>query len=129
MSRRPFFPFDRRESVVVPSDQEVPPMVDALFRKLDLIQKLVETLMPTMQDLRDAVQRNTNANQSIMLVLQGVSQQLKDAQASNDPNAIQSVIDQLDANTQALANAATANTAAAPQSGGQTPPPAGPPPA
>src|SRR6266404_1234537 len=117
-----FFPFDReRESSVAPMEFEVPPWVDEMFHKLDLIQRDLEKFMATMQDLKDAVTRNTNANSSITLVLQGVVQQLKDAQASGDPAAIQDVITQLDANTKTLADAATANTPVAPAPG--TPPP------
>ena len=110
-----FFPFDReREPSIVPTEFEVPPWVDGMFHKLDLIQKDLEKFMATMQDLKDAVTRNTNAEQSITLVLQGVVQQLKDAQASGDPAAIQDVITQIDANTKTLADAATANTPVAP---------------
>jgi len=94
-----------------------------MFHKLDLIQRDVEKFMATMQDLKDAVTRNTNAEQSITLVLQGVVQQLKEAQASGDPNAIQDVITQIDANTKVLADAATANTpVAAPAAPAPAPP-------
>ncbi len=119
-----FFPFDReREPSIVPTEFEVPPWVDEMFHKLDLIQRDVEKFMATMQDLKDAVTRNTNAEQSITLVLQGVVQQLKEAQASGDPNAIQDVITQIDANTKVLADAATANTpVAAPAAPAPAPP-------
>lgn len=70
--------------------------------------------MATMQDLRDAVARNTSVDDSVIAMLQGISQQLKDAQALNDPQAIQDVITQLDANTQKMTDAVTANTPAAP---------------
>lgn len=70
--------------------------------------------MATMQDLKDAVSRNTSVDASIIALLQGISQQLKDAQAANDPAAIQSVIDQLDANTRSISDAVTANTPASP---------------
>ncbi len=76
-----------------------------------LTQK-VDKIMATMQELRDAVQRNTDIDDSVVTLLQGVSQQLKDAQVQNDPAAIQAVIDQLDANTQHMADAVTANTPA-----------------
>ncbi|SRR6266404_4126 len=78
-----------------------------------LTQK-VDKIMATMQELRDAVQRNTDVDDSVVTLLQGVSQQLKDAQAQNDPVAIQAVIDQLDANTQHMAAAVTANTPVTP---------------
>lgn len=69
--------------------------------------------MATMQELNAAVQRNTDVEASVETMLQGISQQLKDAKASNDPAAIQAVIDQIDANTKRLSDAVTANTPAA----------------
>lgn len=83
--------------------------------KMDLIIDLLERkIMPSMQDLKDSVTRNTSAEQSIVTLLNGISQQLKDAQASSDPQAIQDVITQIDANSKALSDAVTANTSAAP---------------
>lgn len=79
----------------------------------ELILK-VDTLMATMQDLTASVQREADANDAVILLLTGVSQQLKTAQAQNDPTAIQTVIDQIDANTKKLSDAVTANTPAAP---------------
>lgn len=70
-------------------------------------------IMATMQELNAAVQRNTDVEASVETMLQGISQQLKDAKASNDPAAIQAVIDQIDANTKRLSDAVTANTPAA----------------
>ena len=72
--------------------------------------------MATMQDLTASVQRESDANDAVVTLLSGVSQQLKDAKASNDPQAIQTVIDQIDANTKKLSDAVTANTPAAPAS-------------
>lgn len=66
-----------------------------------------------MQELTAAVQRNTDVDDSVLTMISGISQQLKDAQAQNDPAAIQAVIDQLDANTKKMADAVTANTPAA----------------
>lgn len=66
-----------------------------------------------MQELNAAVQRNTDVEASVETMLQGISQQLKDAKASNDPAAIQAVIDQIDSNTKRLSDAVTANTPAA----------------
>lgn len=66
--------------------------------------------MGTMQDLRAAVERNTSVDDSVLAMLEGISQQLKDAQAANDPTAIDEVIRQLDANTQKMTDAVTKNT-------------------
>jgi hypothetical protein len=89
---------------------EAPPEV---MEALSLINSKLESIMATMDDLKAAVQRNSDVDGSITTLLQGLSQQLKDAKASNDPAAIQSVIDQLDANTKTLSDAVTANTPAA----------------
>lgn len=92
----------------------VPPWVEVLQDKMDLILQNQETTMATMDDLKASVARNTAVDTSIVTLLQGISQQLKDAQAQNDPAAIQAVIDQLDANTKTLSDAVTANTPSAP---------------
>lgn len=81
-------------------------------RLLKKILKKEEEIMATMQDLRSAVERNNSLEDSVLVMLQGISQQLKDAQAQNDPKAIQDVIDQLDANNQKMADAVAANTPA-----------------
>ena len=91
---------------------EIPPWADALMRRVDLILTRTGMIMATMQDLRDAVRRNTSVDDSVLAMLQGISQQLKDAQAQNDPQAIQDVINELDANTQKMTDAVTANTPA-----------------
>ena len=70
--------------------------------------------MANMQDLKASVERNTSAEQSVVTLLNGISQQLKDAQAQNDPAAVQAVIDQIDANSKAMSDAVTANTPASP---------------
>jgi uncharacterized protein YoxC len=91
---------------------EIPPWVDALMRRVDLIVSRTGMIMATMQELRDAVRRNTSVDDSVLAMLQGISQQLKDAQAQNDPQAISDLIKELDANTQKMTDAVTANTPA-----------------
>lgn len=94
--------------------EEVLRRLDALQATSGLILETLENvIMPTMDDLKAAVTRNTNVDDSVLALLQGISQQLKDAQASNDPQAIADVIEQLDANTQKMTDAVTANTPSA----------------
>ena len=81
---------------------------------LSQIKEKVSQIMPTMQELRDAVQRNTAVDDSVLAMLQGLVQQLKDAQASGDQAAIGELITALDANTQKMADAVSANTPANP---------------
>jgi hypothetical protein len=93
--------------------EEAPLWAIELQDMMSLINEKLETIMATMDDLKAAVQRNTDVDASVITLLQGIAQQLKDAQAANDPAAIQAVIDQIDANTKALSDAVTANTPAA----------------
>lgn len=92
---------------------EVMRRLDALLDQTGLILDRQELIMASMDDLKAAVSRNTNVDDSVLALLQGISQQLKDAQAANDPQAIADVIAQLDANTQKMTDAVTANTPAA----------------
>lgn len=87
-------------------NEEIATLLKQILKKESLI-------MATMQELQAAVQRNTSVDDSVITLLQGISQQLKDAQAQNDPKAIQDVITQLDADTQKMTDAVTANTPAA----------------
>ena len=94
--------------------KEVRKTIGQLQTAVSNLNQRISTLMATMQDLRDAVARNTSVDDSVLTLLQGISQQLKDAQAQNDPQAIADVIAQLDANTQKMSDAVAANTPAAP---------------
>ena len=78
----------------------------------DKLVKKVNKLMATINDLKAAVERNTSVDDSVLTMLTGLVQQLKDAQANNDPAAIDQLIAQLDANTQKMTDAVTANTPA-----------------
>ena len=99
--------------VHIKPEPEVLRRFDVVIRKLDLMMQRQEYVMATMEDLKAAVTRNTSVDDSVLALLTGISQQLKDAQASNDPQAIADVIAQLDANTQKMTDAVTANTPAA----------------
>ena len=68
--------------------------------------------MATMQDLLAAVNDESTVDDSIITLLDQISQQLKDAQVSNDPAAIQKVIDQVAVNKQKISDAVTRNTVA-----------------
>lgn len=66
--------------------------------------------MATIQELQGAVARVTDAEDAVIVLLKGISQQLKDAQASGDPAAVAAVIEQLDRNTAKLGAAVVENT-------------------
>lgn len=76
----------------------------------DKLVKKVNKLMATMNELRAAVERNTSVDDSVLAMLEGISQQLKDAQAQNDPAAFDEIIRQLDANTAKMTEAVSKNT-------------------
>lgn len=90
---------------------EVMRRLDALDEKIDLILDRQEIIMATMAELEAAVTRNTDVDESVLTLIAGISQQLKDAQG--DPAQIADIIAKLDANTQKMADAVTANTPAA----------------
>jgi len=72
----------------------------------------LEIIMATMADLTAAVARNTDAENSVITLLEGISKHLKDAKASGDPAAIDAAIKALDDNTAKLGAAVVANTPA-----------------
>mgnify|MGYP001609986821 CR=1 FL=1 len=72
----------------------------------------LETIMATMADLTAAVARETDAEDSVLKLLEGISQQLKDAKASGDPAALDAAIAAIDTNTAKLGAAVVANTPA-----------------
>lgn len=66
--------------------------------------------MATMQDILVETHNESDLDDAIITLLNGIVQQLKDAQASNDPAQIQAVIDQIASNKKKLSDAITANT-------------------
>lgn len=64
----------------------------------------------TLDGLTAEVARNTSVEQSALTLIQGLSQQLKDA--GTDPAKLNALVTQLEQNDDALAAAVAANTAA-----------------
>lgn len=87
---------------------------EGVISLLKQILKKESIIMATMNDLVIAIQGNTAIDEGVVILLTGLSQQLKDAQASNDPAALEAAIQQIDANTKKLSDAVIANTPAAP---------------
>lgn len=88
-------------------------LLQDINNKVDLIITKQENIMATIQELQAAVSRVTDAEDSVVVLLKGISQQLKDAQASGNPQAIADVIAKLDANTAKLSAAVVENTPSA----------------
>lgn len=83
------------------------------------IQWRLDKLMATLEEVKQAVQAEGSLEDSIITLLNGIAQQLKDAlSGATLPPAVQQQVDdvfsQLEANKQKLADAVTANTPAAP---------------
>lgn len=78
--------------------------------RLDRVQHLLENIVATMQDLTAKVAECVKVEEGAITLINGLSQQLKDAMAQNNPQAIQTVIDQLDAEKAKLAAAIGSNT-------------------
>jgi hypothetical protein len=93
-----------------------PPELTAYFvRRQDDIPSIlrhVEAVMATLADVKAKVDAQGTVIESAVTLINGISQQLKDALANNDPTAVQAVIDELDAQDQSLAAAVAANTPA-----------------
>jgi hypothetical protein len=80
-------------------------------------------IMTTLQEIKDAVAANTDATKSAELLMDQLHAALEDAVASNDPAALQELLDDIKANTKGLGASVVANTpAAGGGTGGGTPP-------
>lgn len=82
----------------------------------------------SMQDVVDRVEQENTVIDSVVLLLQDLSQRLKNARQNSDPSVLQSVIDAMDAHRQKLAEAVVANTPADEQATEEPSPPDQPPP-
>lgn len=77
---------------------------------LNTIQREIHAMSEAVDKLKAAVEANTNATQSVVTLVQTLAQQIKDA--SDDPAQVVALADSLMQNTQAIADAVTANTPA-----------------
>ncbi len=73
--------------------------------------------MATIADVQAAVTNETTVVGGVVTLLNQLSALLKAAIASNDPAALQAVVDSINANATTLANAVNANTPAASSKG------------
>jgi hypothetical protein len=86
----------------------------SILKSLSQLHKKVDSIMATLQDIANAVAAETTVDNSIVTLLNSIVAELKTAQASNDPNAMATVVSNIQANTAILTAAITANTPAAP---------------
>lgn len=97
-----------------PSTPSPSPLMAAIAGLKTDLQTLKETIMATLADIQSAVAAETTVEQGVVVLLQKLSADLQAAMAANDPTAMQAVVDQINANSAALAAAVTANTPATP---------------
>jgi chromosome segregation ATPase len=107
-----YFDITHHLDIRTTDDPEAMKKLDEILRRLGLIEKSIkqgdEALMADLSALEREVQENSDAVASATSLMEGLSEQLR--QAAGDPAAIQALADELDANTQALAEAVVANT-------------------
>ena len=84
---------------------------------IDLLKQILHKenqIMATIQDVQAAVAAESTVDDSIITLLNGIVQQLKDALATGNPAALDAVVQSIQANTAKLQAAVTANTPATP---------------
>lgn len=79
---------------------------------IQTIQKAEHNIMANLDALTAAVANDTTVDQAIITLLNGLAQQLRDliAQGIIDPVELQSLVDQITANSDAISAAVVANT-------------------
>ena len=85
----------------------------AIVGLLHLVTKGEQHMSQATDNLASAVERETNVVSSVTTLISGLAAQIK--QVSTDPQ-VQALADQINANSDTLAGAVTANTPAAPGS-------------
>lgn len=94
------------------------PGVRQILQLLQQERSQLEGITVSLDTLITAVSDNTTASDSVVVLIQGIVDQLNTAIANGaDPAAVQALVDQLTTNTAELAKAVTDNTPAAPPAG------------
>lgn len=101
--------------VIICSDPPGPPdpRIDRILGLLQTIVTKETAIMATIVDIQNAVAAEKTVEDSVVALLSQISAQLKAAIASNDPAALQAVVDSLNTNAASLSAAVVANTPAA----------------
>jgi hypothetical protein len=83
-------------------------------RELQLINRKLDILMATIQDLTTAVAAESSVDDSIISLLNGIVAQLQAAIATGDPAQLDTVVQGIQANTAKIQAAVVANTPVTP---------------
>lgn len=79
-----------------------------------LLQLQMRIVMADLTALKDAVAKEREVTASVIALLGDLTKRLNDAIASQDPAAIQAVVDDINSNSASLAAAVVANTPVGP---------------
>lgn len=97
------------------NDKEILAKLDQILSGIHTLLTKGVTMSKALDDLIVQVTKNSEVEASAILLIQGISQQLKDAIANGaDPVKLAELTAQLDNSAQALAAAVAANTPVAP---------------
>ena len=86
------------------------PRTQEILQLLQQIKHKMEGITVSLDALTTAVTENTNASDSVIVLINGLVTQLQAALAGNNPAAVQALVDQIQGNTAELAKAVTDNT-------------------
>jgi len=88
--------------------------LDRIERKLNALLAQGALEMSSLDDLKAQVQKNSDVEESAVLLIEGIAKQLADAIAAGDPAALTALQAQLAKSAADLAAAVAANTPAGP---------------
>jgi len=94
--------------------EEVPSWARGLLASNARLESGMKSIMASLADIQAAVAAEKTVEASVVALLTTLSADLQAAVASNDPAAMQAVVDGINANAAALSAAVTQNTPAAP---------------
>ena len=94
-------------------DPETQRQLNRIEAQLEAILKKEKQIMASIDDVIAAAAAEKTVADSVVELLNRLTQLLKDAIATNDPAKVQAALDAINANKQELADAVTANTPAA----------------
>jgi outer membrane murein-binding lipoprotein Lpp len=100
-------------------------LVSELNERVSLLQQQVQAMTPELQRLQTEVSEMKTVNQSAIALIGGLADQIR--ALKDDPAALASLADELDASTNALAAAVQANTPTPPEPAPEPTPPETPP--
>ena len=103
-------PKPEKVHVVSPQLDRMVELLESIDNKLTTNTQSQGEVMATLEELQAEVSQNTTAVDSASRLISGLADQLEEAMANDDPEAVQALVDQLRSNNSALAAAVAENT-------------------